>query len=49
MKNEIIIINSNSTYSVILIKTKKSIEKHIVSNSGWFPLEYWINKFEKEL
>lgn len=48
MKNEIIVINSNSTYSTILIKTKKGVEKHYISNNGWFPIEYWVNKFKKE-
>ena len=24
------------------------IKKHIVSNNGWFDLDYWINHFKKE-
>ena len=27
--------------------TGKIIEKHIVSNNGWLPLKYWIEKFSK--
>lgn len=26
----------------------KIISKHIVSNNGWLPLKFWINKFKKE-
>ena len=28
--------------------TGKIISKHIVSNNGWLPLSYWINKFTEE-
>jgi len=28
--------------------TGKIIQKHIVPNNGWLPLEYWIKKFRED-
>ena len=40
--------NLNSTYSIIIIEKNGKRKNHIISNSGWFPLEYWIKKFENK-
>ena len=29
--------------------TGRIIKKHIVSNNGWLPLKYWVDKFKKEI
>lgn len=50
MKNKKIRIESlNSTYSVIIIEKNGKEENHYISNNGFFPLKWWIEKFEKEL
>ena len=54
--NEIKIKNLNGQYSEITVKEifnngaldAYRITKHIISNCGWFDLDYWINYFTNE-
>ena len=41
--------NLNSTYSIIIVEKNNKVEEHMISNNGWFPLEYWTNFFKNQV
>lgn len=48
--NNFIIKTLNTQYSEIIIKKPNGkLEKHLVSNNGNHPLEYWIKKLSKKI
>ena len=48
MKNKIEVIFWCRMYNIIKVYKGNDISEHIVSNNGWFPLEYWKNYFEND-
>ena len=48
MKNNIKIIPWCTMYSFIEVNKDGVISKHVVSNTGWKDLKYWIDYFENE-
>ena len=50
MNNKIKITGVNTQYSIIEVSKPRigispAITNHIVSNNGWFNLEYWVKYF----
>lgn len=48
MTNKIKITSINAQYSYIEVEKNNIISKHIVSNTGWADLEYWVKYFTYE-
>lgn len=46
--NKIIVKSINSQNSKIIVTKNNIISKHIISNHGWFDLNYWIDYFENK-